>query len=236
MNFLKVVIATATILLGSSNTKADDRTDSITTMKHELIDNYMKSAFARGDELIRPAGIPQIAFYCPGEFCNSLLIKLKSDFPSYVKKTETPTENTDSEILILFYPSLAALEKGKVKYRGPPGSEFEFLNSGDCRLGRYKLGPKVIKVFVFVAIQASDKASEACVLTEVMRGSGLEFRDRYEEYSKRLAKVSDQEFEINMVLGTVNMIKLHWTAPTISGMNSNAVREILNRFVKSAHH
>ena len=233
IKFLKVAIAIGTIFFGSDDTIADDQPNMTSNLKQQLIDAYVKSAFVRGDQLVRPLGIPRIAYYCPGEFCNSLLIKLKSDFPSYVMQTETSSENSESEIVVSFYPSSERLNISKFNYVGPPGSQVEYLNFGECRLGRYKIGPKIIKEFVLVVVQKNNRPNEACVLTEVLRGSGLEFSESYKEYSKHLEQVSDYEFEMDTVLATANAIELHWAAPTLPGMNSIIVREVLNKFVKS---
>ena len=234
--FLAVAGAICGPLLIMSSALADAGSTPGKTDKQILIENYILSAFARGDNLIRPLGEPSIAYSCPGEFCNSVVIRLKSDFPAWVEQNEEETPNTDDEINVMFFASSQSLDDFRFRYHKPQGSVWEFLNSGNCRMGRLTVGSQVVKVFIFsVVLPGEERKAESCVLAEVVRGTGGEFGDTYEKYSQGAEKMSELEFERAMVWASKNFVKLHWLMPTTPGMNSATVKEIVSKHITAVH-
>lgn len=244
------VIITCAVTFGCNSASADSLLNQTEIRKQSLIEKYLKSTFSRGDKLLRMVGIPRITYVCPESFCNSLTLRLKSDFPNFVSQSEAafhvepdgsysiyPSDpgggSNASEISILFFSSSQALNNFKLRYPRPPGSNWEFRNDGNCRVGRHIAGTRVVNVFVFVVVQEKLRESEACVLAEVMRGSGMEFGNTYASYSKQAASMTDVEFERMIVMETRNLARLHWAMPTTPGMSSEHVKDILEEHILS---
>lgn len=234
--FFAVAGAICAPLLFISSALADAGSTPGKTDKQILIENYIQSAFTRGDNLIRPLGNPSIAYSCPGDFCNSVVMRLKSDFPASVEQNEAEAPVKDDEINVIFFANSQSLDVFRLRYHKPQGSVWEFLNSGDCRIGRLTVGSQVVKVFIFsVVLPGEERKAESCVLAEVMRGTGGEFGDTYEKYSQGAEKMSEMEFERTMVWAIKNFVKLHWSMPTTPGMNSATVKKILNKHITAVH-
>jgi len=223
VQYISLLVAVLYVLEVSHRVSADDNID---LRKKQAIAQYVGGAFAQSDKLIKPERFPRISYYCPGKFCNNLVVTLKSDFPMKTEQLDAPTLNTEADIRVLMFPSLQALSAENATFTRQEGDKVAILDDGKCSLIRVTRGEIVTQVIIRVVVDAQLRESELCVLEESLRGTGLVFPDRFSQYAAKYSKQDDAEYQTT-IKGYRNLAVLHWSDLTRPGMNRVEVTKAL---------
>jgi hypothetical protein len=194
------------------------------TLSEVIISSYIRATFGATDKLEKPSYPVTVAFHCPKEDCNEDVKLLKDLFPKHTVYTK-PTES--AVINIVFgdnangNPALDFKVEAKWKLRS--------IKGGACSVASFSYENVTQKVIVMVDKALDMRSKLACVLTETLRGTGLQLREQFPEYSKAYRSVDDSKFQ-RALSGFRNFLIIHWSKKLSAGMSKNEVEKQLLEF------
>ena len=130
---------------------------------------------------------------------------------------------------MLFFQDAAARGQSKNEYQLKANEVVNTLFDQKCAVFQAKNGFTVVKVIIAVTEDAGMRNNVGCILTELLRASGLNFSVRYQEYSVAYEKTTDSQIS-QAFNGLSNLMKLHWSDRTYPGMGEKETRQVLSEF------
>jgi hypothetical protein len=194
------------------------------TLSKVIISAYVRATFGATDKLEKPSYPVTIAFHCPKEDCNEDIKLFKDLFPKhavYTKPTESAVINIVFGDSVEGNPALDFNVEAKWKLRSIKGDA--------CSVASFSYKNVTQKVIVMVDKALDMRSKLACVLTETLRGTGLQLREQFPEYSKVYRSVDDSKFQ-RALLGFKNFLIIHWSKKLSAGMSKNEVEKQLLEF------
>ena len=197
-----------------------------------LIKKYFTSAFASRDQLLKPNLPPTISYHCDLEFCQRIMMELKSDFPSVIQQNTVISTSIDaSEVIsIRFFSNDLAAAEASSKLVPLSGEQSSTLKFPSCKLTRFVQAHAVTRVIVEVVEENQIKSNTVCALYEVARGTGLDLRESYPEYSKVVSEMNNHDYA-RFTNGIRNFLDIHWSPNTRPGMTQTQVKEALQGLI-----
>jgi hypothetical protein len=210
-------------LLGyGQSAKAEDNSE---TVRKTFLEKYSQFAFAAGDRLVKPSAVPDISYLCSNRNCQKTIEDLNRLVPREAEQTRGDVLRSEKLIDVLFFVDDADRSKNDVRYDLNPKLKVALIDDAKCAVARFTEGFEVKKVVIAVVGDAGPRNNLICILTEMLRGSGLSFQDKYKDYSQSYKRMSDQKF-LQALNGLSNLMRVHWSKQTSPGMKKE---EVFNR-------
>jgi|GEM_PF-7114628 len=232
-NICAAIICTFVLGLSiSTNVAADEASNLGGTDQAALFEKYFKAAFGPNVQLRKPDSVPNIEYFCNKEFCENLIVELKSDFPIQIQQSEVSdfSKKSDASIIIRLFENKEDATKAAASLHPIGDEQAGSINFPNCTLTRFRIGNRISRVIVDIGVEQKNRANLACALFEVARGTGLNISQTYQEYAAPIGALSDPDFH-HFENGIHNLLDLHWSPRTRSGMSQEEVNAALQSFV-----
>jgi hypothetical protein len=194
------------------------------TLSKVVISAYLRATFGGTDKLEKPSYPVTVAFHCPKNDCDEDIVLLKGLFPKhtvYAKPSESAVIN------IVFGDH--ANGKPALDFNVESKWIFRSIKGDACSVASFSYENVTQKVIVMVDKALDVRSKLACVLTETLRGTGLQLREQFPEYSKVYRSMDDSKFQ-RTLLGLKNFLVIHWSKKLSAGMSRSEVEKQLLEF------
>jgi hypothetical protein len=225
--FTLAKVAFAAIMASTIHTTTVDADDEFN--KPPILEFYAKAAFGRSDYLIKPVQPYSVEFICSMK-ANKYCEKFASEVVPYIPTDVAPifVKGSTGKSLVDLYVFATARDKleNPIDINVDPKWQRATYDDGQCAVHQFLDGYEVKRIIVATTLDLGDRLSRACVVTEMLRASGISFKQKFNQYSKALTAMTDAEFE-NALQSNRDTIKLQWSPKTKPGMDRKTVLSII---------
>lgn len=186
---------------------------------------YLRNAFADTKQIVKFTSNPSVSIYCGADECNSVAKQLKGILKGATIVRSEP-EGRDANIEIFLFSNADERENSLHKYFAKADEKIGGLTHRDCALVQSRRGFEVVKVIVAVAADSGVRENIICVLSEVLRGSGVSVQGRYPEYLKGYLGMDESQFAL-VLNGFSILIAIHFLEITSPGQDEETVARAL---------
>jgi hypothetical protein len=220
-------VAFAAIMASIIQTTTVDADDEFN--KPPIMEFYLKAAFGRSDYLIKPVQPYSIEFICSMKV-NKYCEKFASEVVSFIPTDVAPTfvKGSSGKSLVDLYVFATARDKleNPINISVDPKWQRAVYDDGQCAVYQFLEDYEVKRIIVAATLDLGDRLSRACIVTEMLRASGISFKQKFNQYSKALTAMTDADFE-NALQSNRDTLKLHWSPTTQPGMDRKTVLSII---------
>jgi hypothetical protein len=190
---------------------------------------YSKHAFARSDYLIKPSSPMKLQMICSTKVareCDRFSKEMQQLIPLTIERSNEMGIGSDVvfEVRVFLDETDRASQNFDVNIE--PNLQQAVYDDSRCAAMQFLKGYEVRKALVVVTLQMGHRLSQACVLNELARVSGLSFRQKFHELTDNIKSLSEIEFEVAM-RETSELIRLHLDSRTHPGMTAKIAIEAL---------
>ncbi len=195
-------------------------------LDQSTLNAYLRGAFANANQIVKFARVPTVSAYCADSACQSLVEKLNRILDGVVMMRQTDSENSDADIEVLFYPSTGARLLSKNQYTSKPDEVLGKLIHANCSIMQSRRGFEVVKVIIVVTEDAGSKENLVCVMSELLRGTGITVDGRYPEYLKPYLELDETRLAAAL-RGIALFLAMHVSPATQPGQDRTTVENQL---------
>jgi hypothetical protein len=203
-----------------------------------VIDKYIESTFKENSTLIKFPTVPKILSICPDtKRCAKLHWYMRSLLPREVSVAFSNSVYDPEYDLIVAYrstnlrptegqPNKPLLElKSKIDQSV---HEYSWGNS-DCAVHQFREEGTIEKLVIEIDLNASFELSSACLIFELMRGTGANFQtETIEDYAPKIASLTPRLVEA-MHKGVKAILRIHLSPLLSPGMTRDEARKQLQK-------
>lgn len=193
----------------------------------DVLNRYLRVAFAETEKLTKFSLVPSVSVYCVDEACQPVVDRLKEALGGVVDLRQTDSENSGADIEVLLYANTNARLNSNNEYTAVHADEqLGRLVHENCVLVQSRRGFEVVKVLVVATYDSGLRQNLVCVLTEILRGSGITMRGRYPQYIDEYLGLDGGAFA-TVLKGFSFLLAMHFSTTTKPGQDKATVKSAL---------
>lgn len=211
------------LVLSAGRTSVSAETDGEKLGKTLLIEKYLEFAFGDATRITKFSSVPKIGAICNTPSCKTTLTYTEELFGisgELISYERFPAKVRDADITIVFADSIS--EPLKMSFARSGDGQLEMWGGPACRVMRLRRDYTVLGAVIYVGRSSLRNANKSCLLVEIARASGGNFREQYEAYSTQLAKYSDYGYQ-TFAVGMGYFTKVHWSPALHPGDDRGSV-------------
>jgi hypothetical protein len=210
-HLLSVLIAIFGCTLSASTLFAADESSKVQALK-----TYLQIAFAQTDNLIKPEQKPVVFYKCPNVDCLRTIELLSLSVGSDFVFSKYQSESDQPLILVIFRTDTHYASEGVSIVSQVQHARIRKTVDQRCRVANAVQVYAVRKIVIEVAQSEGTRANTFCILNGMVMGSGLAYKESYEEYANIVRQQSEDYYQA-AIWGTAAFLVLHWDGASQPG-------------------
>lgn len=202
-----------------------------TEKRNAFIKNYMDFAFLKNTKVLKFLKIPRVMLHCEMDYCFSVSQEVVKHLPKYIESKIASSNSHDSEVNIYFnsqdqknVQSESALEAA---------SGLELINWGPeaCHVEVLRRVDTIEKISISVSESEGKRNNIGCILYELLRASGGNMKEKYEEYVPKLSQLSENNMQI-FYARIEFILRIHWSEIIPPGTNKYETQKLVEQYIR----
>jgi hypothetical protein len=202
-----------------------------TERRNALIKNYMEFAFLKNDKVLKFMKKPRVALHCEQDYCLGISQEVVKHLPKYIESQIANTNSQDFDVNIYFNSPDQKNVQSKSALESVSGLELVKWGVETCHIEVLRRGDTIEKVSISVAESEGKRLNIGCILYELLRASGGNMKEQYEEYVPKLSQLSENNMQI-FYSGIEFILRIHWSEIVPPGTNKYETQKLVERYIQ----
>lgn len=202
-----------------------------TERRNAFVKNYMDFAFLKNTKVLKFSKIPRVMLHCEQDYCLGISQEVVKHLPKHIESQITNNNSQASDINIYFNSSDQKSVQSESALEAASGLELIKWGLEACHVEVLRRVDTIEKISISVAESEGKQFNIDCILYELLRASGGNMKEQYEEYVPKLSQLSEEKMQI-FYSGIEFILRIHWSAVIPPGTTKYETQRLIEQYIQ----
>lgn len=191
----------------------------------------MDFAFLNNTKVLKFAEKPRVTLHCEKAYCLSISQEVIKHLPKYIESQIATNNSQKSDVNVYFKSPDQKSSQIESALEAAPGLELIKWGPETCHVEVLRHVDTIEKISISVAESEGKQINIGCILYELLRASGGNMKEQYEEYAPKISQLSEDKMQI-FYAGIEFIFRIHWSALIPPGTNKYETQKLIEQYIQ----